>query len=197
MEESPTIYLPGNDVVRYFLDLMHSFAENYPAIFAGTKSAFGTIIAISIVLSLLLLIGIIYCIEEIKRIRRIERKIYNAPVEPAYVPDTHAEKVLAKRWDKVLADIESTNQNDWKQAIIEADIMLEELLIKLGYQGEGIGEMLRRANTSDFKTLGQAGEAHGVRNRIAHDGALFLLSHHEARRVIGLYRKVFEEFFYI
>jgi hypothetical protein len=48
-----------------------------------------------------------------------------------------------------------------------------------------------------MKTLNQAWEAHKIRNAIAHQGADFLLSEREAKRVVSLYREVFQEFDYI
>ena len=104
---------------------------------------------------------------------------------------------LGKRWDNVLKHSQSGNENDWRQAIIEADIILDELVTKLGYKGEGLGEKLKRAVKGDFKSLDQAWEAHKVRNMIAHSGSDFSLNQVEVNRVINLYRQVFEEFYHI
>ncbi len=80
---------------------------------------------------------------------------------------------------------------------MEADIILEDLLTKMGYGGDSIGEKLKKVAKGDMKTLDEAWEAHKVRNQIAHEGSNFTLNHHEAKNVIGMYRKVFEEFYYI
>jgi hypothetical protein len=93
--------------------------------------------------------------------------------------------------------IASANQNDWKQAIIEADVMLDDILTRMGYRGESVGEKLKRVVTGDFASLDDAWEAHKVRNRIAHDGSNFVLTEHDAKHTIQRYKKVFEEFFYI
>jgi hypothetical protein len=71
--------------------------------------------------------------------------------------------------------------------------MLEEK----GVPGMTIGERLKVLKTGDMKTLNQAWEAHKIRNAIAHQGADFLLSEREAKRVVSLYREVFQEFDYI
>ena len=71
------------------------------------------------------------------------------------------------------------------------------MLDKSGYRGEGIGEQLKSADKSDFTTIDDAWEAHKIRNSIAHEGASFMITEREAKRVIGLYKKVFEEFDYI
>ncbi len=107
------------------------------------------------------------------------------------------EKKSNERWMHVLQLLESYNQSDWRAAIIEADIILEEMLEKMAYEGASIGDKLKNVETSDFLTLNQAWEAHKVRNKIAHGGSDFAISQHEARKVIGLYQEVFEEFYYI
>jgi hypothetical protein len=102
-----------------------------------------------------------------------------------------------ERWQNVVNHIESSNSSDWRLAIIEADIILEEMLEKMGYHGAGVGEMLKSVEKSDFSTLDLAWEAHKTRNNIAHQGGDFVISHEEALRVIDLYKQVFHEFYYI
>lgn len=102
-----------------------------------------------------------------------------------------------ERWQKVEKHIESQNPTDWRLAILEADIILDEMLQKMGYHGAGIGEMLKSVEKSDFLTLDAAWEAHKVRNNIAHQGSDFVMSHPEAKRTVNLYKQVFEEFFFI
>ena len=118
-------------------------------------------------------------------------------IEIAYTEDKEIDEELGKRGNKVLSHIDSPNQNDWKQAIIEADIILDDLLSKLGYYGDSIGDKLKKVASGDMKSLNEAWEAHKVRNQIAHEGSTFTINHHEAKNVISMYRKVFEEFYYI
>lgn len=102
-----------------------------------------------------------------------------------------------KRWSKVETLINSHSVNDWKQAIIEADIILDEMLDKMGYKGESIGDKLKTIEPSDFLTLNQAWEAHKIRNRIAHKGSDYVMSRNDAERAFNLYKEVFEEFYFI
>lgn len=101
-----------------------------------------------------------------------------------------------KRWAKVETLINSHNINDWKQAIIEADIILDEMLEKMGYKGETIAEKLKQVEESDFLTLNQAWEAHKIRNKIAHTGD-YVLSKGVADKTIANFREVFQEFYFI
>ena len=98
------------------------------------------------------------------------------------------------RLKDVLTHIDSDNPNDWKLAIIEADIILDDILKKQGYAGNSLGERLKSISSEQLKSLNDAWEAHKVRNRIAHDGADFVLTHRIAQETIVRYQKVFTEF---
>ena len=98
------------------------------------------------------------------------------------------------KWDHITDLIASENPGDWRVAILEADIMLDELVTTMGHHGDTLGEKLKGIEQSDFKTLELAWEAHKIRNRIAHHGSDFILTHREAKRVIDLFREVFQEF---
>jgi len=99
-----------------------------------------------------------------------------------------------KRWDDVETHITTDNPNDWKLAIIEADIMLEDVLKEAGYAGLTIGDKLKSASPTSFTTLDQAWRAHRVRNQIAHSGPDFVLTKKLAQETIAQYKMVFQEF---
>jgi hypothetical protein len=99
----------------------------------------------------------------------------------------------SNRLDDVLAHIASPNPNDWKLAIIEADIILDDALKQMGYTGGSLGERLKSISTSQLGTLNEAWEAHKIRNRIAHEGADFVLTKRIAEETINRYRRVFNE----
>ena len=106
-----------------------------------------------------------------------------------------AEAVISQnRWKNVVDYVESENPGNWRLAIIEADIMLDELLFSLRLPGNTIGEKLKAVEPSDFLSLNEAWEAHKARNMIAHEGQNYLLNQREARRIISLYEMVFREF---
>lgn len=104
-----------------------------------------------------------------------------------------AKPLVNEAWQRVLDYMSSLNPNDWKLAIIEADNLLDQLVKTMQLPGESLGERLKNVEPSDFATLSQAWEAHKVRNRIAHESG-YTPSEVEARRAIGNYRQVFEEF---
>jgi len=146
-------------------------------------------------ISALFVFGIGYSLFQLWQLQKRERSGYK---ERQLIAAEGAEgKGRNAGWEKVLDYLELPNDSDWRLAIIEADNLLDTMLTTMGYHGETIGEKLRGIERSDFLALGQAWEAHKIRNRIAHEGSHFSLTHREARRVISLYREAFEEFHFI
>ncbi len=194
----PTVNVgpPDIDLLSFFGKIFDALVHWYPSIFNGSKSVLGIFIGISFPISLLFLIMIIYCVEQLKRIRKKEEQIYDTKTENAFQEVPAGDPALSHRWENVTAHIGSSNENDWKQAIIEADMILDDILTSMGYRGESIGEKLKRVATGDMQSLNEAWEAHKVRNQIAHEPG-FTLTHHDAKHTINMYRKVFEEFYYI
>jgi hypothetical protein len=102
-----------------------------------------------------------------------------------------------ERWKKVVDLVHTENENDWRQAIIEADAMLDDMLTERGYVGATLGEKLKSMDHRSFAEIGRAWDAHATRNMIAHQGANYVLTAREARRVIALYEAVFRYANYI
>ncbi|MEK7227703.1 MAG: hypothetical protein AAB641_02315 [Patescibacteria group bacterium] len=130
-------------------------------------------------------------------INKEENKIYNSLSEESLLEELTEKNTKDKgneKWLKVTEHVNSENPSDWRLAIIEADVMLEELLRNLNYHGDSVGEMLKSVDKSDFLSLESAWEAHKIRNSIAHEGGNFQLNEREARRAITLFEKVFREF---
>ncbi len=101
------------------------------------------------------------------------------------------------RWQHNLNLMASPNPNDWRSAIMDADVMLDMVLTDRGYLGADVGEKLQSASRGPFASIDAAWESHRTRNRIAHGGSEALLSDREARTAIDGYRRVFEEFGWI
>jgi len=136
--------------------------------------------------------GVVYVLYNLTQIRKnTRRKLYQMSENPIDAPIS-----INKSWDRVINHVESYNESEWRLAVIEADIMLSELLDTMNLGGDSIGEKLKGVEKSDFTTLDLAWEAHKIRNQIAHDPA-FMLSQREAKRVIGLFEQVFKEFSFV
>lgn len=98
------------------------------------------------------------------------------------------------RMADVFKHSESDNPNDWKLAIIEADIILDGILKKKGYAGNSLGERLKSISPQQLSTLNDAWEAHKIRNNIAHAGSDFVLTKRLLEETISKYQRVFSEF---
>ncbi|OHA89686.1 MAG: hypothetical protein A2741_01885 [Candidatus Zambryskibacteria bacterium RIFCSPHIGHO2_01_FULL_43_27] len=152
---------------------------------------------ISILISVLSVIGIVILVRALTKINKAQNEIYRPKIVSEGGVVESEEQPKNRRWEKVVEHMNSENPNDWKFAILEADIILDELLDFMGYRGETVADKLKLVESGDFDNLDAAWEAHKVRNQIAHEGADFLITEREARRVIALYRKIFDEFLFI
>lgn len=136
-----------------------------------------------------------YSYKNLKAIELADAQIFGPATEAGPVASSPIDKEEEnKKWLRVQELANSQNPTDWRLAIIEADIMLEDMLRASGYSGDNVGDMLKAVEPSDMLTLDNAWEAHKVRNRIAHSGADYDLNDREAQRVIGLFESVFREF---
>jgi hypothetical protein len=195
------------DIIR-FLNLKYFFSQIIDIFtdsgnFAGPTSFFSKIAELwyfvvpylkffSTLISLILTTLAIYAYVRLKQVKAEEKEKYSNYYEPL-----EGEVNTNTRWEKVVNLVNSENQSDWKLAVIEADIILDEILTAQSYHGDTIGDKLKAIEPSDFLTLNQAWEAHKIRNTIAHGSGDFILTQREARRVIGLYEAVFREFKFI
>lgn len=186
LQSSPTP--PPSDFAD-ILDTAISVIQN-PAAFWETLSSntfFMTFEVFLLFLSAVFFAGIVVLVEKITIVnRKLNIKNTAAGLKFAAPKST--------RFTIVEKHIASDNPAEWRLAIIEADTLLEEIVKKMGYEGTTLGEMLKNIELSDFNTLNEAWEAHKVRNQIAHQGSSFTLTKREAKRVVGLYEKVFREF---
>jgi len=182
--------------LEYFYNLIYQFISSgfdLRPIAIAFRAFLDAIAPFSAAISVFLLFVVIYAVWEILEIRK--REALSLEVVEKKFSDTPEKK--NKHWEEIQKHISSEHPSEWKEAILEADSMLDSMLEEMGYRGEGVGEKLKSAEISDFTTLDSAWEAHKVRNAIAHQDAGFLITKREADRVIRLYQKVFEEFYYI
>ena len=149
---------------------------------------------VAAVVSALALAGIVRNSWKLRAINIEEKKIYNPPLETSTPESNEIAESKNEKWEKVIKYANSSNASDWRLAVIEADVMLEELLHTLGHKEESVGEMLKSVDKNEFLTIEDAWEAHKIRNAVAHSGGNFQLSEREAKRAIALFEKVFREF---
>ena len=99
---------------------------------------------------------------------------------------------LNQNWQDVLNHLNSANESEWKLAIIEADKLIDDLLIQKGYQGESLAERLSMIDKKSMKSFELLWEAHKIRNRIAHK-LDFKINRNEALKVISYYGEALKD----
>jgi hypothetical protein len=176
-----------------FLGIARSLYDWLTDVDTGALAFFWNIYSlIALLLSLLFITGFIYAKIRYAQLVEIEdQQLLNA--EEAWTHAYLGASTRDTRWSEIEQHITSDNPNDWRLAIIEADILFEETLTNAGYVGVSVGDKLKTANTTSFQTLQDAWDAHKVRNQIAHIGD-FVLTKRVAEEAIVKYERVFREF---
>ena len=171
-------------------------------VFDVVPTLWHTVQVTSLVLTLILIIGLMYVLIRRSQITMPEDgeiskqgMMFYKNVE-GFVNKTQSQDVdsVRRRWNAIVGYANSENPNDWRHAIIDADIMLDEMLNAQGYKGATMGDKLKQVERSDFNTIDNAWEAHKMRNRIAHEGSHQALNERVVRQTIAQYQSVFREF---
>ncbi|HYD93209.1 MAG TPA: hypothetical protein VEB18_01990 [Candidatus Paceibacterota bacterium] len=190
MQENPVPFLN----IEYFFRLLYEsrlqFAEDgdvIGAFNAWVAHAWGVLGVVSFLFVVAAFFVLAYASMRLYQIKKFEGETKYSTIKP----EAEEKRKDHSRWAHIQTLIESATPSDWRQAIIEADIMLEEVLMQAGYPGESVGDRLKMAR---FQTLDDAWEAHKVRNEIAHQGSTYHLDDKTAFRAIKRYEAVFKEF---
>jgi hypothetical protein len=95
---------------------------------------------------------------------------------------------IVKAWAKITARLETGLESEYKLAVIEADSILNDILKRMGFGGETLGERLEKLTTATLPNLEQVWGAHKIRNNIVHDPD-YRLTLDEAKRVLDIYEQ--------
>jgi uncharacterized membrane protein len=183
MESLP--YIDFSAMFSWVVNIFHPGGGN---LFGITLFWWGLI---SVVLSTLLIMLIVLVYIKLMELERANKLEYAAS------PEAAADATFKnERWEKIKGYLESDNPADWKVAILDADTLLDEMVSRMGYRGDNLGEQLKQIESSDFITLDDAWEAHKLRNKIAHQGD-YPLTRREFVKAMGQFQRVFEEFHFI
>ncbi|HVW71932.1 MAG TPA: hypothetical protein VHB93_02150 [Candidatus Paceibacterota bacterium] len=191
MQTAATAQAHIPNIGTFFINLFSDIAAHGTSGTAGAflVSLWSVVTAVSILVTFFLLGLLTYATIRLNQTKHEEHHHYDT------LPPAQAEHdVENSRWHHVSSLVESGQESDWRQAIIEADIMLDDILGVHGYLGASVGEKLKMADPSKFRTLQDAWDAHKVRNDIAHQGSEFHLTGQIAYRTVAKYKNVFEEF---
>ena len=130
------------------------------------------------------------------KFRQLERKIKIASIV-SFKEEEKLPQDRTGKWKDIKNKINSDNVEDWKEAIIAADSILDDIFSRIGFKMDGLGEKLKNIEPSDFASLQDVWEAYKIRSRIAREGARFEMSHEEAKSALAQYEKGLKELKYL
>lgn len=191
-----TQYTPDIEAVFRFLHRIFGGNTSFDTWLEIASNLWSMYVALAFLLSALFILGIVRAYIIINNYAAAT----DAELEAAHAmwKQLHnGTKSENQRWQEIQQHINTESPNDWKLAIIEADIMLGEALTDAGYAGVSIGEQLKSASPTQLTTLDDAWTAHRVRNRIAHEGGDFILTKAMANEAIVKYERSLRELSYL
>ena len=130
------------------------------------------------------------------KLLKLKRKIKVASIV-SFKEEEKLSKDRSGKWKDIKNKINSDNIEDWKEAIIAADSILDDIFSRMGYKMDGLGEKLKNIEPSDFASLQEVWDAYKVRSIIAREGANFKISKEEAKDTLVKYEKGLKELKYI
>ncbi len=143
---------------------------------------------IFIAISTLMVVGVIF---SLIRTTWFKRFLLEDLVE-AFTVTPYGAKKTFKQWTKIQKRLDTGKEDEYKLALIEADNLLDDILKKMGYKGESMGERLKQIDSVILPNIEQVWEAHKIRNNIVHDPD-YRLTPDLTKRALVIYEKSFQD----
>jgi len=146
---------------------------------------------VAFVFSLFVFAGVVYCFYRILGIhKRGFRELAKFIWEP--LPEERINK-----WDVVKKLMASEFQRDWKQGIVRADALLEEIIMKINYIGANFEEKLVHISPFQLESIKGLRWAHQSAVRIAGSGETYEITKEEADEIISAFGKALKDLGYM
>jgi len=117
---------------------------------------------------------------------------YTQDIKEFFTTEPYEEKKIEKIWAKIIERSEKPSESEYKLAIIEADGLLNEVLEKMGYQGETLGERLKKISPDILPNIQEIPEVHKLRNNIVHDPD-YRITLEQTRETLKIYEKALQD----
>ena len=85
-------------------------------------------------------------------------------------------KPIMERWEKISRALEGDDMSLARLAIIESDSLADDILKKMGFEGEHMAYRLEHMAGSGLRSVDSLWRAHRVRNEVAHSPAFEMSS---------------------
>ncbi|MEI7621919.1 MAG: hypothetical protein WCJ51_05290 [Candidatus Moraniibacteriota bacterium] len=111
---------------------------------------------------------------------------YRVGTKGENIPSVSVNK-MRKRFDQIVARLESGNVSQYKVAIIEADALVAEMIGKLGYGGENLAQKLEQVGEMHMEGHKETlSDIHKLRNQIVQE-ADFEIDREAAENALHIY----------
>lgn len=141
-----------------------------------------------IVLSALLAIGTVVFLRKSSWLRRLILEDF----AEILTYRQYGVKTQGKAWGKLMARLNTGLESEYKLAIIEANSLMDDVLQKMGYKGDSLGEKLKNVPSLVIPNIKEIAQAHRVYSNIVHDPD-YRLSLEETRENLAVYEKTFQD----
>lgn len=99
---------------------------------------------------------------------------------------------INKDWNKIIGRVKTNMETEFKLAVIEADLLLNEVLLRLGYAGANLTEKLEKTPKGKLSNHDQIREADLIYQKIVHDPS-YKLSRDETKKAILIFEQAFKD----
>lgn len=106
-------------------------------------------------------------------------------------PSVNRDETLA-RWEKIKRRLEIKDGSSFKLAIIEADKLFDDILIRIGYAGTTMGDRLKQITAAQVPNINDVWLAHRLRNELVHNPDE-KISHDDAEKVVMIFERALED----
>lgn len=113
-------------------------------------------------------------------------------VDGKYSEAMRHREAICKKSEELRGKTKNKDERNLRLCIIEADNLVDEILIMHGHPGKDMAERLKAVFPEELQCLDELWGAHKVRNRIAHESD-FHLSPELAQKTVDIYCKALDE----
>lgn len=184
--------------LEYFFNKFFDFIENFvPWLFAKFNQLFGTDVGflryVAVAVILLGLAGLVYVIARLIEIRWFRKKVYFSD----FFEESETPNARKETWGSVKRRLDSGSDDDWELAVVEADIIVENIMERIGFRGLTLGDKIKSIDERNFANLKNLWEAHTARIKIDIGGHDYKITKEEAKEALDKYEKALKELKYL
>ena len=97
-------------------------------------------------------------------------------------------RIVSKNWEKILKRLEKGMESEIKLAVIEADDLLNDVLERMGYTGNNLGERLKQLDEATLPNIHEVLDIRRIKGNIVHDPT-YRLNLEQTRMILYVYKQ--------